>query len=347
MLALALVVLGGLLLAASNWLGIGPWSEYRAGKAAIDRILSTGRMQSDRAEHESAFRTYQGLLKIDPGNGAAMDLQLRAAMAWVRDFRVVAADGAKAADTAGALLAEIMPVLDAGLARANGQQPRAAADILAHIGWAHWLNERIAHREFGPAAERDLRQALRADPSNVFANAMLANWIMQTGGRAAEALRHFQIAVQRNKERPFVRKLQLGAMIYPRDSETRLALIRVANEMRRNGEPIGEQERRRILALYSPTVNSAEELYQTLSAVPAGDAWATYSWLDDQRTGEAGSDSRRIQQEFIRAGILELEGRREDALAAFGALRGELKRLGYDGRIARHVDSAVTRLSHR
>ena len=265
-------------------------------------------------------------------------------MGWLEDFHVVAPEGGKAEDLAGALIGEIMPVLDAGLARSNRQRPRAA-DILAHIGWAHWLNQHLAHREFGPAAERDLRHALQIDSSNVFAHAMLGNWMMQTGGRIEEALQHFRIAGEGNRARPFVRRLQLGVMVYPRDPETRVALIRVVNEMRRNGEPIDDRQKRRVLGAYNPTVNSAEELSTTLSAVPPSDALATYVWLDPPGTNRSDLDYQRIQHDFIHASILEIERKRQEALAAFQTLRTELKRRGYDGRIVNHVDRAITRLS--
>jgi hypothetical protein len=265
-------------------------------------------------------------------------------MGWLENFRVAAPEGGKAEDVAAGLLAEIAPVLDAGLARTNGQGPRAA-DILAHMGWLHWLNQHIAYREFGPAAERDLRQALRVDPSNVYAHGMLANWMMQTGHRTEEALDHFRIAIESNKARPFVRRLQLGAMIYPRNTETRVALIRVANEMRRNGESLEEGQRRRILTAYNPTVNSAEELTQTLSAVPPADAWATWLWLSEPAVDGTGREGQRLQRDFIQANILEIGGKRQEALAAFEKLRSELKQGGYNGRIVTHVEHAITRLS--
>ena len=342
MLLLGTPLLIALLFGVSGWLGIGPWGEYRAHQAAIGQMFATAKTQADRGEYESAFKTYQDLLKTDPGNRIALDQQVDAAMGWLDDFHVIAPGGGDADSLAGALLAGIMPVLDAGLARANGQRPRAA-DILAHIGWAHWLNQKLAHLEFGPDAERDLRQALQIDSSNVFAHAMLGNWIIQTGGRTEEALMHFRIAVEANKARPFVRRLQLGVLVYPRDPETRLALIQLANEMRKNGEPIDDRERSRILTAYDPTVNSAPELSQTLSAVPPDESWATYLWLDT-RTGKAASDYQRLQHDFIHAGILEIEGNRKDALGAFQRLRSELSRGRYDGRIVTHVDDAITRL---
>lgn len=345
LMAAAIVV--GLVLAVFAWIATGPWSAYRARKATLDQMFAVGRTQAERDEYESAFQTYQSLLRIDPANRLALDLQVDAAMRWLEEFHVIAREGKKAEDLAASLLAEIMPVLDAGLAKAAGAQQSRTADILAHVGWAHWLNQHLAYREFGPAAERNLREALRIDSSNVFAHAMLGNWLMQTGGKTGEALLHFRTAAEQNKERPFVRRFQLAALIYPRDPETRTELIRVANEMRRNGEHLDDRQRRRILTAYNPTVNSAEELSQTLSAVPPGDAWATYLWLDEQKSeGAAGQEYQGLQRDFIHASILEIEGnRRTEAFSAFQALRGELKRRGYDGRIATHVDTALARLS--
>jgi len=285
-------------------------------------------------------------VKADPGNGAAVDQEVDVAMAWIEDFHAVAPEGGSAENLAGTRLDEIMPVLDAGLARANGKSARAA-DILAHLGWAHWLNQKLAQREFGPAAERDLRQALQIDPSNVFAHAMLGNWIMQTGGDTVEALMHFQRALERNKARAFVRRLQLGVLVYPRDPEIRLALIRLVNEMRRNRESIDDRERSRILTAYDPTVNSAEELSESLSAVPPDEAWATYLWLETRSTDRDQSDHTRLQRDFVHASIVEIEHDRENALRAFEKLRVELKQRGYDGRIATYVDDAIKRLSTR
>ena len=338
----AMVTLAAALaVAAAGWFGYGSWSESRARKAALDQVFATAKSQSDRGEYESAFRTYGGILKTDPQNREALDLQVDAAMGWLEDFHVIVPEGAKAGDLAGPKLDEILPVMDAALVRAGGKGTRAA-DILAHIGWAHWLNQHIAEREFGPAAERDLRRAIEIDPSNVYANAMLGNWLMQNGGKTAEALEHFRIAVATHKARPLVRELELGVLRYPNDEESRLALIRLANEMRKDNEPLDQRQRSRILSSYSPTVNSPEEIAATLSAVPPQDAWATYLWLAQ---GGSDGESQQVQREFIHARILEIEGKKPEALAAFQTLRGKLKQLGYDGRIVSHVEGALKRLA--
>jgi len=345
-LSVGIVALMGLLLAATGWMGVGPLGAYRARKAAIEERFATARTQSAHSDYQAAFKTYQSLLKIDPGNPSAMDLQLNTAMRWLENFQVTVVEGRKLEDLAAALLDEITPVLDAGLARTTAP-PSRGADILAHIGWGRWLNYKLADRGEPGAAERDLRQALVTDPSNVFAHAMLGNWMTQNGGQTEEALRHLRIAGEQNRERPFVRSLQLGAMIYPRDGETRLELIRVVNDMRRNGEPLDSGDRRRILTSYNPTVNSAEEIKATLSAVPPADAWATYLWLDEPMKSTGDVEYQRLRHDFVQAGLLEIEGKREAALAAFESLQGELKRRKYNGRIVSHVDTAIKRLAMR
>jgi tetratricopeptide (TPR) repeat protein len=334
--ATAIVVIVAALLAA------GPWREYRARQAAARQMTATARVQIEQGQYESAFKTYRDFLKSDPANRAALEGEIDAAMLWLQNFHVIVAAGGSPEDIAGPPLAAILNVLETGLARANGRDPRAA-DILAHIGWAHWLNRRLAYKEFGDAAQRTLRQALTADPSNVFANAMLGNILLQTGGDSNEALRHFDAAARTGRARALVRSMQLGGMVYNDAPGIRPALIRVADEMRRNGETIEETYKRRIRTAYNPGMNNAGELKETLSAVPPDQAWATFLWLD-AAAGEPG-DADRMRHRFIRASLLEIEGKNADALAMFQDLASELRKRGYAGRLAEHVDAAVRRLS--
>ncbi len=323
---------------------IGPWSEYQARRTTVHQLLATARTQMEEAEYESAFRTTRDALKLDAANRSALDLEVDAAMLWLRNFRVIAGEGQKADEIAGPALAEIKSALHAGLARTKGQDARAA-DILAHLGWAHWLNQRLAHKEFGPAAEQALRKALSLDPLNVYANSMLGNWLLQTNGSLDEALRHFVIALESNRQRSFIRQMQLGGMIYNDNPGVRAELIKVANQMRLNSEPIDERYRQRILSAYSPTVNDAGKLKETLSAIPPSDAWATFLWLDHKPAQGSELEGQRIRREFIQASILEIEGKTSEALLILTRLERELKLQGYSGRIVGHVVGAIKRLA--
>jgi tetratricopeptide (TPR) repeat protein len=256
---------------------------------------------------------------------------------------VIIGERQKAEDLAGLPLSELMSVLDSGLARTS-ERGKRAADILAHLGWAHWLNQHIAEKEFGPAAEQNLRRALSLDPTNVYANAMLGNWLLQTNGSLDEALHRFDVALKSNQQRTLVREMQLGGMIYNETPGVRSVLIRVANQMRINSERMAEPYKHRVLSNYSP-VNSHKELTETLSAVPPNEAWATFLWLDDKQPTGGEAEEQRIQHEFIQASILEIAGKSSEALPLFKALDGELKRKGYSGRLSDHVAMAIKRLS--
>ena len=326
----AAAALLGLVFLALYLTGFGPWSESRAHRAMIQQLIATAQVQMERSEYESAFKTYADALKVDAGNKDFMDLQADAAMRWLQNYHVIAGEGQKAEDIAAPELAGIQAVLDAALARTDRRGKRAA-DLLAHMGWTHWLNQKLAFKEFGSAAERDLREALRVDGSNVFAHAMLGNWLLQTHGDTSEALRHFDAAVKTGKEREFVRQLQLGGLLSGDDATVRPALMRIANEIRRDGSRMDDRYKRRVAAGFHPGLVSYEELRESLGAVSPADAWATYAWLDEDG----------VRREFIRGALLEIQGKRDEALGVFGPLGG---RLG-PGRLADNVAAAVRRLS--
>ena len=133
--------------------------------------------------------------------------------------------------------------------------------------------------------------------------------------------------------------MQIGGMVGHYDPKVRPALIRVASEMRSNGEAMNDRDKRRILSSFNPGLTTAGELKETLTAVPPKDAWATFLWLDEKSTDQ------RVQHEFVQAALLEIEGKGPEALAMFEALQHELKARGYSGRLADNVAGAVRRLS--
>jgi hypothetical protein len=318
----------------------GIWRLWRPGTPPADPRLATARTQTELGEHQSAFRTYGEILKTAPANPTVMDLQAAAAMEWVRDFSVTIGEGQKAEDIAGPPLAEIIGVLEGALARTGGRGPRAG-DILAHLGWAHWLNQHVAYKEFGPAAERTLRQSLMVDPTNVFAHAMIGNWLLQTHGDTAEALRHFDAAEKTQQQRPLLRRMQLGGMLYNDDPGIAAAAMRVVNQMRINGETISGRYRSRVMYYFRP--GNSDELQEVLSAVPPNDAWATFVWLDDSSPGDE-MKYEGFRREFIHSRVLELDGKPTEALALLTELDRKMRSARFSGRLFTDVSDAIKRL---
>jgi hypothetical protein len=300
--------------------------------------MAYAQVQAQQRDYQASIQTDAEILKTDPLYEPALDQQLSTAMLWVENFEVSAPEGQSTAAPAAALLDQIMPILDAGLTRAKGTQ---AADVQAHIGWAHWLNQKIAEREFGPAAEQNLRAALIADPTNVYANAMLGNWMLQNNGNLADAMHHFDIAAATGNVRPYVRELELGGLRYLDKKGARAAQVKVANDMRKGGEPLDAEYKSRILSFcFNPTTTEHDELAESLSAAPPDDEWKTYLWINE---GSDDPDDQQVQ-EFIHANLLEVNGDRGGALDQFRKLSQELKNSA--STMIDPVNAAIARLSH-
>ena len=233
---------------------------------------------------------------------------------------------------------QVLTILDSSLTRSTGTR---TADVQAHIGWAHWLNQKL-ERESGPASENNLRAALNADPSNVYANAMLGNWLLNNDGSLSDAMQHFNTAVSTNKARPFVRQLELVGLIYHDVPGARGELVKIANDMRKAGEPLGDGSRNRIVGFcFDPIVTDRKELVESLAAVPPDDAWKTYLWLDSYAAQAPGQN---LVHDFVQANLLEVSGKHQESLAAFRLLQQKLKQPS--GRMKDSVDAAVARLTH-
>jgi len=333
------------LLLLANWIGIGPGHAYRERSIRVEQLLRTAEAQSALTEYESAFKTYQEALRLESTNRIARNRQVDAAMLWAENFHMLLREDQKAEDVAGPPLAEIMSALYAGLARTNGHDARAA-DILAHLGWAHWLNEHIASKEFGRSAEQGMRQALSIEPANVYANAMLGNWLLQKGRSFEEAVRLFEVAVKTGKQRPFVRKLQLSGFLSNDDARSRTELSKAANEMRIGAEPLTDYYRRRLLRYYDPGSGFRNgELERTLSAVPSSDSWATFLWLDNEPEEGGNLDKRRMVREIVHACLARIDGKPSEALALLKIVQNETKRKGYSGSISDEVDLLIKNLT--
>jgi tetratricopeptide (TPR) repeat protein len=308
----------------------------------VNRLLNEAKTESDSGDYQTALATYDRALQLLPNYAPAKEGRTDTAMAWLRNFHIAGADDKELESRAGAQLSVLFPILEADLA---GQNRSRQADILAHIGWAHWLNFHIALRDVPSSAEENFRRALSIDSRNVYANAMLGNWLLQRGGQLTEAKQHFDLAVQSGRDRPLVRQLQLGAMIYNDDAQTRAELTRVANEMRKNGEKISAFYSSRIISTnYSLVVVDDADLVRVLAALPPDEAWATYLWLVD-RSDSSDEPAQSVEQKFIEAKIKEISGKNAEALTIYRFLQTELR--GTDSTLAPRVAAAIKNLTHK
>jgi hypothetical protein len=329
----------GLIGALTGW--FHTFSNAHTQSAEVKALMATADSQTKQGEYEAAVKTYGQILKNDPVNPVVLDAQLNATMEWVENFSVLVSEGQSATNAAGQQIDQMLPILNAGLSRLKGSR---AADVEAHLGWTHWLNWHIAEREYRATAEKDLRAAVELDKNNVYANAMLGNWMLQNRGNFSEAIAHLNTAVATGKARPLVREMQVGGLLGNDIPGARAEIFKAMDDIRRSGEPLDEETKHRIVGFCCEAAMSSDaELKESLTAVPKDDAWKTYLWLSDAPVESSEQKAKTLTQEFVHARLLEFTGDSAGAFAMYRTLQTELK--GTNMVIADKVDEAVKRLS--
>jgi hypothetical protein len=147
--------------------------------------------------------------------------------------------------------------------------------------------------------------------------------ILRSRGSLADASRHFALALQSNRNREYVRRMQIAALLWARDSELENEAIRVANEMRERGEtmPSGTPEgsyARRLWSVYHSRLLYGHDKPQFLAALSPPDHLATFRWLyPEDQLPKQNYDVYL----YIFAELQELNGDRANALASYRQLR--------------------------
>jgi hypothetical protein len=170
---------------------------------------------------------------------------------------------------------------------------------------------------------------------------MLGNWLLQTHGDTAEALRHFEAAEKTKEQRPLLRQMQLGGMISNSAPGIPAAIMRVVNQMRINGETISDRYRSRVMSYFRP--GNGDEVQEMLSAVAPSDAWATFLWLDNP-SPEDDMKYEGFRRELIHARVLAIDGKIPEALVLLTELERKMRSARFSGRLIDDVSDVSKRL---
>ena len=270
-------------------------------------LIEVARGQASRLEFRDAWKSLERALALNPGD-AVDSARVEIGFAWLEDARPGSGQPFSVITDA------VTPVLDRALLNAQGKQ---RADILAHLGWATFLRTKD-----GASGDPDARyqEALAADPGNAFANAMLGHWLMWNGGNVDASRARFDKALAAGgTARPFVRRLQLAALINRQGDEEEAELLRVANDMRQRAEQLDPDAANNVYWIYTlrwgPRAGPRSTPGPSVSAV---DLETTYEWIlaksaSGQRTPDVST--------YVRAMLQEAAGERAAALATLRGLR--------------------------
>ena len=279
----------------------------------------------------------------------AMETLRRTGLIYMRDSRSHYDD----------VLAKTLPVLSRGTADAKGER---LANLLAHTGWAEYLQEGRTDFVWQDPA-RHYRAALEADPANVYAHTMWAFELLRKRGSAevlAEAKRHFAAALETGREREYVRRLQISALlqtytnVWIEDLERQQEALRVANAMRAGNEPkpagwAPGALKPKLWAIYSFGAPEERERRALLAALPPAEHLATFRWLfpEEDLPADRG-EFMLFEYLFVRAQVEEYGGDRAAALSSNRRLLEELAARKFDSskavKMAEEAKAAIRRL---
>jgi tetratricopeptide (TPR) repeat protein len=319
--------------------GYGGWRAYEhwhANREALG-LLGQCKVQEESGNYAAAWECDARAAVAAPWSDAVAQAQERLAMDWLDNIRVT-----EGKQTFTDVVNTVQPVLARG---AVSPDDRRAANALAHLGWADFLRSRDGAMGLDPP--HYYRQALQRDPQNVYAHAMWGHDLIQRGGSVEEAKAHFANAVATGEQRPYVRDIQIAALMWRDDPDLENELVRVANGMRTQGEarPGGgphDSAVWRLWNVYNDRLINGTDKASFLAAVPPADQLATFRWLYPEETIPK---DKRPRYQCMLAQLQEQIGDRAAALATYRAL---LKTLaaegGAGGRLFDDARQAVTRL---
>jgi tetratricopeptide (TPR) repeat protein len=299
----------------------------------IDGLLASERIQTQGRDYTSAWRSLEEASQVDSGSSPVHDAQAALAMEWLENIRVRENDGFSG------IAEKLEPVLTREIASASTGQRQA--DLLAHLGWSYFLRSREGTSGLDPAGT--YAQAVKKDPNNPYAQAMWGHWILWNRPDSGEAAQHFSSALASNRQRSFVRQLQLSALLNANNSQCDREIVRVLNAVREEGGSVDRDMRREIFAVYNEEIMpSNAETTQFVNAVSPAEHVATFRWLfGTPNPGESESLPRQLY-----LGVLqEAAGQRDEALAAYQSIRRQTE--GSPGSLSNIAEAGVKRLSKR
>jgi len=263
-------------------------------------LLREAQSQFNARVYSGALKTIEQALSHDPGFEAAQELQIDAAMAQLREWRSASQEAFDLINN------KLAPCLEEAAPKATGMR---AADIHAHIGWANFLR-----RIDNLPVEEEFKKAVGMDSTNPFAHAMWGYWLIMRAHQPEEGKTQFELAHKSGKQAEFVQLLQLDAARSDHGPQSRLGLILVVDQMRKNNEKPTVESRRRLFSdIY---VYPEPEFLRGFKAIlPAADHLATFEWLT-----EGFGDGENVFQDFFLAALTEAAGNNSKALRLYRQL---------------------------
>lgn len=307
-------------------------SDHVESRHRVAALLASEQIQLQSHDYESGWKSLEQAAQIGSESASVREARENLAMSWLENIEIQGDE--KFSD----IVAQLDPVLTRGAAAARS--PQRQADLLAHLGWSYFLRSREGGTGLDPA--ETYGHAVAKDPDNPFANAMWGHWILWNHGDSAEADRHFSMALASNRERGFVRLLQLSALLNLQNEASDEQVVRVLNAMRKEGDSVPPGIPQRVWGMYySKIIPPGPETTRFINSVPPREHVTTFRWLFDRLDLDQSASLLRLGN---LATIEESAGQIEDAQSAYESIRREARG---PGPLLTAAEAGSSRLSHK
>ncbi len=296
-----------------------------------DALVAEALAQRRRNQFVEALATLARARELSPSSPRVQETQEDVAMDWIRNVRV------ESGTSFGEAITPALTVIDAALPSATGVR---RADLLAHAGWATFLLRRDGDGRLNPA--ETYQEALKIDPVNPYANAMLGHWVLLQDDDVPRAATLFETASQSGRALDAVRVLQWAAYDNARTPEADVARVQLADGMRRANQKLTATQAQALWAPYyfSMSASRDKERDLLLDALSPDDHITMLGWAFEDYA--AKDDSRQKTIRYYVALLDARAGRQDRALASLQALNKELA--DSQGSLRDAVQAALKRL---
>ena len=324
--------------AGAAWWGFESYRKIRVERAALVGLFGEAKIQQDSGHYAEAWKLLEQARSLAPENPEVGENEAKLAMVWLENARVTGGQG-----SFSAIVDQVLPALSKCSVSSD---KRHAANCFAHMGWGDFLKSREGQGGLRP--EQFYQRALALDPENPYAHAMWGFRILESHGSLEDAKRHFERALASGQERPYVRRMQIAALLYYPVERFENEVIRVVNDMRLNREFLPPDERHysvrwsRLWRVYYSRVLNGTEQQSLLNALSPEDHLATFQWIFPQDS--IPEDKRDIYRFFL-GSFQELAGNTAGALATFNSLQKSWGTKYGGGRLVDKTTEAIKRLS--
>jgi hypothetical protein len=297
----------------------GLWRSARETRSTLEKLLRASEIQQQTGQLEAALDLTRQALKLEPGSEDANCRKTEIAMAMVRRYHGFSSLGREK---------EMKPLLRILYAGSGHRDPRARADVLAHIAWAIFLSSRSL--DDMPPVKTYFDRSLKIDSKNTYAHLLMGIWFLNNDRNTGctdcmkDAVKHFDMAEATGEHQPFVtRSINRTLCLTDKEGAMPLLVKRLATGIKNHNQLFADRDLvfRRFGEFSFTRPGNVFDTF--LARVNPENALEVLEWA---ARGHGLEDRRNWTQLSLIALLQERCGEQDVALAAGSELRTLMRR---------------------